>query len=279
MSVTYGINGFMLGGTSLTEGIWLLRETEYAPALSPRVATVELPNIHYSRNLFDDPLSQITVALKIRVQGRDEDQLRQLWNKLMGHLGMGTNTYVLLSRIRGDTTETTEAKLLSTDTPDFDCGRNRVESTIVFVVPSGAWRGVYTEQQLGTGAGLAVTTVQNSTLPITDAMLRSLGPLDTLEVYDAVSGTGVRWDATIQVPSGQYLLIDVNSMQARTQTTQSWNINTGTQASAGLTYIGYRPLGLTPRWISGATTPQSSVNVTLTGGAAAVTIRSRYAVV
>lgn len=279
MSVTYGINGYMLGGSSLTEGIWLLKDTEYAPALSPRVATVELPNIHYARNLFDDPLSQIMVGLKVRIQGRDPNHLRQLWNQLVGHFGMGTNTYVLLSRIRGDTTETAEGKLVSTDSPDFDCGRNRVEATIVFAIPGGAWRGAYVEQQVGIGTGLAVTTVQQSTVPITDVMLRSLGPLDTLEVFDAVSGTGVRWDATTQVPSGQYLLIDVNSMQARLQPTQSWNINTGTQAAPGLTYVGYRPLSLTPKWIGGASAPQSSVNVTLTGGAAAVTIRSRYAVV
>jgi len=279
MSVSYTLNGFEIGGSSLTDGMYLLRETQYAPSLAPRVATVEIPNIHYVVPMFDDPLTQITMALTVRLQGTSPDSLRGHWNHLMGRLFMGVNRPIDMRRTRDGVVEQADAKLISATSPDFDCGRNRLDTNIVFGIPGGAWRGDYVEQQLGVGNDQVLTTVQQSTLPITDAMLRVLGPLDVMEVYDPVSRTGIRWDQATTVPTNQYLLVDVASMQARIQTTQTWDISQGTRADAGLTYIGYRPLSLTPRWDNPGPTPDVHVNVTLTGGAAAVTFRTRYAVV
>jgi hypothetical protein len=279
MSVSYTLNGYEISGTSLTEGMYLLRETQYASSLAPRVATVEIPNIHYVVPMFDDPLDQITISLAVRLQGTDADSLRLLWNNLMGRLYMGANRPINVLRNRGSVSEQADAKLISTSAPDFDCGRNRLDATIVLGIPGGAWRGPYVEQQLGDGNGQSLTTIVNSTRPIGDAMLRVLGPMDVLEVYDATSRTGIRWDTSTTVPSLQYLLVDVASMQARIQTSQTWDLSQGTRADAGLTFIGYRPLTLCPNWGTAATTPTASVNVTLTGGAGAVTIRSRYAVV
>ena len=201
--------------------MYLLRETEYAPALAPRVATVEIPNTHYSVPMFDDPLSQVTISLAVRLQGSSANTLRLLWNNLIGRLYMGTNRPINVLRTRDTVVEQADAKLISTSAPDFDCGRNRLDATIVLALPGGGWRGDYVEQQLGDGDNQSLTTIVNSTRPISDAMLRVLGPMDVLEVYDVTSRTGIRWDRSTTVPSLQYLLVDVASMQARIQTTQT----------------------------------------------------------
>lgn len=278
--MAYTLNGFQIGGKSQPQGgVWLLDESQYAPSLEPRVASVEIPNIHYVVPMFDDPLNQINLTLAIRLLGTDPDDLRGLWNNFTGRLYMGVNSPMAVVRQRGTNTDSADAKLVTSTSPDFTCIRNLLDVTLTLVIPGGAWRGPFVEQQLGIGNDQILTTVQQSTRPITDAMLRILGPLDTADIYDPVSRTGIYWDGPTSVPNNQYLLIDVASMQARIQTTQTWDISQGTRADAGLSYTGYRPLTLTPRWNNPEATPDVHVNVTLTGGAAAVTFRTRYAVV
>lgn len=280
MSVAYSLNGYTISGKSLSEGIYLLDGTEYAPALSPRVATVEVPNSHYALPMYDDPLSQITVGLKVRVQGRDPNHLRELWNALTARFNMGLNRPITMVRTRGTTTETADAKLVSADSPDFSCARNRVDATIVLAIPGGAWRGPYVEQSFPLATGQTLPTSTVSTRPIADAMIRVIGPVNRVTVHCTQSNTGVQWgDGVTSVPSGQYLLIDPASMQARIQSTASWDIFNGQRANTYLVFTGYRPLAFASLYTGGAGAGTSRFDVSAAGGANQVTIRSRYAVV
>lgn len=280
MSVQYGIAGYVIGGTKVAEGMYLIDGTEYAPALSPRRAVVELPRTHYSVPMFDDPLSEITVGLTVRVQGRDAESLRNYWNILTGLLGMGGNRAVDLTRHRGDNVEFAEGQLVSTTTPDFSCPQNRADSTIVLSIPQGAWRGPYTEQTFSAGAARSLDTAVESTRPITDAMIRVPGPLTSMQITDVNSVTGLQWGGGSQTVSGsQFLLVDCLTMQAKIQSSASWDISSGTQASGTLVYTGVGPLSIVSRWQGPIPTTTSSLTIALSGGASAMSIRSRKAVV
>lgn len=121
MATAYKINGFTIGGNAVSQGIYLLGGTEYAPALAPRRAVIEPPGVHYSIPQWNDPLSQVTVSLKVRVIDLSPELLASRWNTLIGLLGMGTNQPVTLTRVRGTVEETADAQLVSMTTPDFSC--------------------------------------------------------------------------------------------------------------------------------------------------------------
>src|ERR1044072_1064105 len=100
MATAYKINGFTIGGKAITSGMYLLEGTEYAPALAPRRAVIQAPGWRYAIPQRNDPLSQITVSLKIRIVDLTPETLASRWNTLMGLLGMGTNQPITLTRDR-----------------------------------------------------------------------------------------------------------------------------------------------------------------------------------
>lgn len=279
MSLQYTINDYVLPGKSVRDGLYLLEGTEYAPALSPRRAVVQVPQTNYSIPMWDDPLDEIKLGLRIRLQSTNPDNLRLYWDRLMGVLGMGTNRPVILGRTRGSVTETAEGQLVSTDTPDFVCPQNRLDLTVVMNIPLGAWRGPFVEQSLAAGTRSLDTSVQ-STRPIIDAMIRVPGPLTSVRVYDNSTFTGINWGGSgLTVPSGQFLVIDCLTMQARIGASSEWRIDVGTPASGALTFVGDGPLAMASRWSGNPPTAVSSLAVTLSGGSGPVTVRSRKAVV
>lgn len=281
MSVRYGLNGYILPSTTQTSGMWLLTETEYAPALSARRAVLELPQSHYSVPMWDDPLSEITLGMKIRVKGTSADNLRTQWNVLTGLLGMGSNQPVKLTRYRDATTETADGQLVSSTTPAYEHVRNVLDVQIVMNIPGGSWRSVSTsDQSFAAGAGQSVTVANLSTRPITDALIRIPGPVGTVTITDNTSQTGISWtNASLSVPTGSYLLIDPSIMVAKIVSTDTWDITIGTPASARLVYTGYGPLTLTSRRTGVSATATSSLTVQLSGGSGPVVIRAKTAVV
>lgn len=279
MSTAYKINGFTIGGNAVTAGLYLLTGTEYAPALAPRRAVLEIPSTHYAIPQWNDPLSQITVALKIRVVGLDAEDLGSRWNTLMGLLGMGTNQPITLTRIRGSIEETCEAQLLSMSTPDFDCPPNRVDTTIMFNVPGGAWRGVQSDEQFFNSTTNTLPNALLSTLPIADALLLLKGPATTLTVTDNTSSTAIFWgDGPTTITSAQWLLIDPRYMRARIRTTEGWTF-TGTNVTGALEFRQNGPLTFTSRGSGAFGNRSGTFTVATAGGNGGVQVRSRYAVV
>lgn len=279
MSTAYQINGYTIGGKAVTQGTYLLGGTEYAPALAPRRAVIEIPGAHYAIPQWNDPLSQITVSLKIRIVDLTPEAMASRWNVLMGLLGMGTNQPIVLTRMRGSISETADAQLLSMNTPDFSCPGGRLDATILFNVPGGSWRGPLTTATFFNGASTLPNAVA-STVPIADPLLLLKGPATALTVTDNTSATTVFWgDGSSTVSSAQWLLIDPRYMRARIQTSESWSLTTGTNVTGALEFRGNGPLTFTSRGSGAFGNRTGTFTVTTAGGNNGVQVRTRYAVI
>lgn len=280
MATAYKINGFTIGGKALTAGMYLLEGTEYAPALAPRRAVIEIPTVHYAIPQWNDPLSQVTVALKIRIVDVSPEGLASRWNTLMGLLGMGTNQPITLTRVRGTIEESADAQLVSMNTPDFSCPADRADATIIFNIPGGAWRGPQSDVTFFNGSSNTLANALASTVPIADALLLLKGPATSLTVTDNTSATTVFWgDGSSSVSSVQWLLIDPRYMRARIQTSETWSFSTGTNVTGALEFRGNGPLTFTSRGSGSFGNRSGTFTVTTAGGNNGVQVRSKYAVV
>jgi hypothetical protein len=280
MATAYKINDFLIGGNAITSGIYLLEGTEYAPALAPRRAVIEIPTVHYAIPQWNDPLSQVTVALTLRVVDVTPEGLASRWNTLMGLLGMGTNQPITLTRVRGTIEETAEAQLVSMNTPDFSCPSDRADATIIFNVPGGAWRGAQSDVTFFNSSSNVLANALASTVPIVDPLLLLAGPATSLTVTDNTSATTVFWgDGSSTVGSGQWLLIDPRYMRARIHTSESWSLTTGTNVTGALEFRGNGPLTFTSRGSGVFGNRTGTFTVTTAGGNNGVQVRSKYAVI
>lgn len=277
--LTYSLNGYVLENRTQPSGIWLLQGTEYAPGLTPRNATVEVPRRHYEIPNWISPMSAITVTLTIRLKYEDDSGLREGWNLLTGLLGMGSNNFVPMERIRSEEVSQAEAQLVSTSSPEFTCNQNRADVQIIMSIPGGAWRGDEIDQTFSAGENQPVGVAEMSSLPITDMLLRVPGPLTTLGVSDVLSDTGISWGGgTITVPSGSWLLVDPSSMRAVIVSSDTWDLDSGEPASGRLVFTGFGPLSITSRREGLNGDPVSGITVTMTGGSGPLTVRARSAI-
>jgi hypothetical protein len=280
VSTWYEINGYPIGGKAVDPGTYLLQGTEYAPALAPRRAVLEVPNTHYALPLWNDPLSQITVSLAIRVKGVDADDLQSRWMDLMALLGMGTNQPVTLTRHTGSFSYTADAQLVSMATPDFSCPRSRVDATIVFNIPGGAWRGPQVTTQYFNGTHTLPAALA-SNLPIADPLLMVAGPVTTFQLTDNTSNTSIFWgDGNTTVASGKYLIIDPKYMRARVvDAMTNWNFSSGTNVTGALEFRGNGPLTFTARTSGEFAARQGTFTINHVGSNNGVWVRVREAVV
>lgn len=280
MATAYKINGFTIGGNAVNAGIYLLEGTEYAPALAPRRAVIEIPGVHYAIPQWNDPLSQITVSLRVRLVDGDAESLASRWNTLMGLLGMGTNQPITLTRVRGTIEDTADAQLVSMNTPDFSCPGSRADATLIFSIPGGAWRGAETTVTFFNSASNTLANALASTVPIADALLLLKGPATSLTVTDNTSTTTIFWgDGSSSVSAAQWLLIDPRYMRARLQSSETWSFTTGTNVTGALEFRGNGPLTFTSRGSGAFGNRTGTFTVTTAGGNNGVQVRSRYAVV
>ncbi|MCP9209715.1 hypothetical protein [Streptomyces cucumeris] len=280
MATAYKINGFTIGGKAVTSGMYLMEGTEYAPALAPRRAVIEVPGAHYAIPQWNDPLSQITVSLKIRVVDTSPEGLASRWDTLMGLLGMGINQQIVLTRIRGTIEESADAQLVSMNTPDFSCPANRTEATIIFNVPGGAWRGTQTDETFFNSSSNTLPNALASTVPIADSLLLLKGPATSFTITDNTSATTIFWgDGSSSVSSSQWLLIDPRYMRARIQSSETWSFSSGTNTTGALEFRGNGPLTFTSKGSGSFGNRTGTFTVTTAGGNNGVQVRSKYAVV
>ena len=280
MSFAYSINGFRFDGRTITDGLWLMDGTEYAPALSPRRAVVEIPRVHYALPLWDDPLSEITISMTVRLRAGTPEQLSAHWDTLTGLLGMGSNRPLLLERHRGARTESCEAQLVSTTSPDFNCPEDWAQVQIILSTPGGAWRGPVEDQDFAPGAAQVLETAELSTRPMADCVLRLAGPATGVRVMDDLSQTGISWGGgSLVVADGSWLFIDCATMQAEIRDDPDFDGAGGISASGTLAMIGYGVFAPVTRRVGADALPEGAIDVEIDGGTGPLTIRSRYAVV
>jgi hypothetical protein len=198
----------------------------------------------------------------------------------MGLLGMGNNQPILLTRVRGTIEENAEAQLVSMNTPDFSCPTNRLDTTIIFNIPGGSWRGAQTDVTFFNSSANVLANALASTLPIADSLLLLRGPATSLTVTDNISQTTIFWgDGSSSVSSSQWLLIDPRYLRARLQSSEVWTFSTGTNVTGALEWRTNGPLTFTSRGAGSFGNRTGTFTVTTVGGNNGVQVRSRYAVV
>ncbi len=90
---------------------------------------------------------------------------------------------------------------------------------------------------------VAIPALDGSTAPITDPILRILGPVTNPVIRNPTSGTSIGYTGT--VPAGQYLFIRLDNLSARISTTATNWMSGGTTVTANLTY---NPRGILQLW-------------------------------
>lgn len=232
--LSYALNGADLSDPEL--GFQLLTGTEYAPAVSPRNATVLVPRYHGAIPNYSAPLAPILVTLVVRVLGPDVDTLRENYNRLMALLGTGTLVPVAMTRVRDDQVDTANARLVSTTAPAFSSAVRWLDVTIVMEIQQGYWNGPMQEIELPlNGATSSFQPAIDSSAPIANLLIQVVGPFNTFSILDVVTGTGVRW-GNEAVSSTQSILIETGTMSVWRRTGTPWTPGTSGQ--------------LMPRWLT-----------------------------
>lgn len=270
---------YAIGNAALDDpelGFKLLLGTEYAPAVSPRNVTIMVPGRHGALPLYDAALPSILVTLVVRVLGSTPDELRTNWTNLMALMNTGRNSAILLRRIRGEVTETADARLVSTTAPIFDRAQSWVDTTIVLEIPQGYWSGPNTVQTLSNTGLNSITATLTSSAPIADLTIRVTGPVTSFYILDNQNNTGLSWAGLTDVPSGQSLIIATGPMRAWTRTGTAFT-RAGTDVSQYLRQEGSRPFAPTSSLIRLATFWNRFSQVqtsTVTSGGATVAIQA-----
>lgn len=273
--IRYTINRFHLDQPKY--GFKLMKGTEYAPAVSPRLFHLPIPAWHGEMPMWHDPISNMKVTFEIQITGRTGSELRQRWDAFTALCGIGKYTYVTLSRYRGiylrsdvehdphdrnkSLGEYAHARLESLSSPEFEPGMKRLRATAVFDVPAGVWRShkIY-YQYFKDGGNQRCVVAKVSTAPVYSIMIRvQVNPqVDTWALVDRLSQTGVAWGKPdgIKLKAGQYVYADTNLMRAYLSTKQDWPEDgesfgdfisriKGTAVWSDFRYIRNGPLNLT----------------------------------
>jgi len=270
----YQIDGFDLDNKAA--GFQLVGTTSYTSGLSMRRVNVEIPRMHGTLALWDDPMSAATLILDMKITASSAGVLDQRYRYLLRLLGVGAQRPVTVRRTTAGGTETAQAQLVTTSAPIYTCTDHlhMIKTLVTMNIPSGRWTAEgYIEHTITEGTGIEVPFVSDSTAPVTDLQIRITGPVTSFTLDDDVSGTGVRWFGGVGIPSGEYLLIDCGEFTAWRNTTSSWTA----QETSVIDRLSVRGNGMLapsalPELGGGGT---SSLTLDITGTGAVVVVRGR----
>ncbi|MDP9843247.1 hypothetical protein [Streptosporangium lutulentum] len=166
--------------------------------------------------------------------------------------------------------------------PEVNVGAALARLTAVVKVPGVYWRDEVDSTWTGTlpGAAQIVTPLAGSTGPVTDALVRVTGPAVHPSVVDVATGGTVSYAETVL--AGQHLLIDCGQLRAAIVTTDTWDLDEGTDVTGDINATGpgsaFRWLHLTPAMALGDPHSRAvlvSATASSTSGASALKIRGR----
>jgi hypothetical protein len=217
------------------------------------------------------------VTLRLKCGVGSQDSVESMTNELFGLLGAPG---LVLGRESGSVVTSAPARLVSISPEEFIWNHSARFAAVIdipgvfmraasldtapVVVASG---NTYTLPGLGVGTG-----------PITDAVLRFLGPLTSVTVIDPVSGTGVTWTGTLA--AANYLYLHPASMIARTSNLSTVWASGGTDVSGGMSRQPSGSLQIWPKMVASDPSVRSS-RLTVTGsgfsGATALAVRAQPA--
>ncbi|MFI6485147.1 hypothetical protein ACIBH1_45065 [Nonomuraea sp. NPDC050663] len=211
------------------------------------------------------------------------EQLEANLEALSALLGV-RHRLMTLEYVAGTLTRVAQVTVTATSEPDLKIGALRARLTAVVRVPGVYWRDEIESTWTGSAntADQPVTTLAGSTAPVTDALIRYTGPAVTPTLVDVATGD------TISRASGllasERLIIDCAAMRASKVTTDTWDINAGTDVTGSIIATGpgsaFRWLNLTPAMAVGDPHSRAvllTTSATSTTGASKVEVRARRA--
>jgi len=179
-----------------------------------------------------------------------------------------------VTRIADGVSASATGRLTSLTSANYEPGV-ALTLTAMLTIPDVFWKAapaLYLGQTLP--ATHTITTLSDSTAPITDAIIRVTGPCTAIQITDAVSGTGLTWAGSLA--AGQYLYLDASKLTARRSSTSNdsvnagvWTNNSGTDVTSG---IDYPPTGILQAW------PNANGIVTLDVTGSGFTSESKIAI-
>ncbi|MBT2234750.1 phage tail family protein [Nonomuraea sp. NEAU-A123] len=251
---SYSLDGVPLDHPA---GCWRTKKgTQRRPLPGARAVKVSVPGRHGDIPVVGLDLEATTFGLTFKVasatpSGADGgyEQMERNLEALSALLG----TRHRLMKLRyqaGNLVRVADVTITAASEPEVNTGAATARLTAVVEVPGALWRDESESTWTGAPNQLAqpVTTLANSTGPITDALLRFTGPAVQPSIGDvATGGWALRPGGLL---AGERLLIDCGRMQAAVVTTDTWDLAAGNDVTGEIDAIGpgsqFRWLHLTP---------------------------------
>jgi hypothetical protein len=252
---TYIVDGVPLDHPA---GCWrLLAATQVRPLPGARTASVSVLGRPGELPTVGEDFETTTVGLTLGVHGVDPDGIDQGATGLDHNLRalyalFGTRHRLLEVRYRaapGEPELAAAAKVVTASEPTVWTGAARARLAVVLRVPGVFWRdaepGDWSTTTLD--APVRVSTLDGSTAPVLDAILRITGTVTGLRVTDVETGGWLSFSGSLA--AGRQLRVHCGRMDAHEALGVSWD---GVEANAtgrivtGGPGSGFRFLALTP---------------------------------
>lgn len=248
---TYSVDGVPLDHAA---GCWsLLIGTGRRPLPAIRNSVVKLTGISGELPIVGEDFDTTVLGLTMMVYGvtedgnpGDEEDLESNLEALTGLLGVNHRNVVLRHTI-GALTREAEVRFVAGSEPELLHGANAYRLTTLARIPGVFWRSpdtyTWTAALTSSSAPKSVTDLAGSTGPITDAIIRVTGPADNVVITDVTTG-GVL--SCPEVISGRHLLVDCGQMRAAIVTTDTFDLDAGTDVTGDVDSSGP---GSSTRWL------------------------------
>ena len=253
-----------IDGANLT-GWRIQAASVWRAPVSTRRSVITSPGRHGVKHVNGLVLDEPTVELVLQPLGSSQVEIEDLDQSLMRLI---SKDRLVLRRTSGGRTAEAEARLVSL-TPDLFVYPTLARYLLTLALPGVFFRDPAPILSLAIAAQANVaaaplTALAGGSGPISDAVVRVVGPCTQVSVSDPASGTGLSWSGSLA--AGSYLYLDAASLSARISTSAAAWDSGGTVVTGGLDYPGAGPLQL---W------PQPAISVTGVGRAATTTVMVR----
>ncbi|GGO63216.1 hypothetical protein [Nonomuraea cavernae] len=254
MSATYILDGVPLDHPA---GCWRLKKgTQRRPLPGVRTVNLAVPGRSGDLPVLGLDHEAATLGLAFTVypytpSGADggAEQMEHNLEALGALLGT-RHRLMVLKWVTGSIVRVAGVTVEATSEPEYFAGAAMARLTAVVKIPEVYWRDEADSTWTGTlpGAGQIVTPLAGSTGPIVDSVLQVTGPAVQPAVRDVATGGTVAYTDTVQ--AGHHLLVDCGRLTAAIVTTDTWDLDAGTDVTSDINATGpgsaFRWLHLTP---------------------------------
>lgn len=239
MVIVYKINGYIIGGNVIMQGIYLLGGIEYVLVLVLCCVVIEIFNMYYVIFQWNDFFLQVMVVLKLCIVDLILEVLVFCWDILMGLLGMGMNQFVILIWVCGMIEEMVDVQFVLMIILDFLCLSNCVDMMIIFNVFGGLWCGVEIMVIFFNSFLNILVNVFFLMVFIVDVLFLLKGFVIFLMVIDNILVIMIFWgDGSFFVSGVQWFLIDFCYMWVWFQMLEVWMFIMGMNVIGVLEFCG-----------------------------------------